>query len=688
MLVSFDLDGVIMRNPFRDGVFPEVARELSPGFGGDVQAAMQAVVGEYRRRLRLQDIPGVAYDPVAPYHWDSVIAAVARARGIEPPGETVASKVERYARKGGFVSLMHPTAREALRMIRARGHELVTVTNGLWAYQRPVLEALGLAGVFGRVSAPDRTGTAKPDPRAFYAACGSLRAADAAHVGDDLLYDVGAAKRAGLRAIWVIPPRLARDTALRQAPPWERPAVLQRMEAWAQEIHRELERRARADLALVPHCLPDAAVLHVGEVPAVLERWQSHGHADGDGATRGWRPPVLPLQDMGEALVEWFARAHRDLPWRRSRDPYRVLVSEFMLQQTRVQTAVAYFERFVERFPDLQSLAEAGEEAVLEAWQGLGYYRRARFLHETARLIVQRYGGRIPDEPSELRKLPGIGPYMAAAVASIAYGRPEPAIDGNAGRVLSRLLLVREDFRRASVARELAAWARAAIPDGRAADFVQGLMELGSRICRSRPRCDRCPVQSWCATWAYGLADEIPPRRASARPEAVPVAVAWVRDPQGRLLLVRREPGGLLGGLWGPPAIENAEGTAWGEAAREAARTQAGVDVEVLGELGRVRWTFSHRTWMMRVFAARPTGPWPDGKGPATEAGGAGDGSLPAQRQQALEAAEPQAPYAPKARWADAREISSLPMASAFRRILRLPGAAGGCPGSSGGQSP
>ncbi len=666
-----------MRNPFRDGVFPEVARQLSRGFGGDELAVVQAVVEEHRRRLRLQDVPGGRYDPVAPYDWDSVLADVARARGIEPLAEKMASMVERYARRGGFVSLMHPTAREALRLLRARGHDLAAVTNGLWAYQRPVLEALGLGAAFERVSAPDLTGTAKPEPRAFYVVCDGRRAPDAVHVGDDLLYDVAAARRAGLRAIWVVPPRLAREEALRRAPPWERPAMLAEMEEWRQEVQRGLERRARADGALVPYCLPDAAVLHVGEVPAVVEHWDSPAGATSPGVGEGWQVPILPLQDLGRALVDWFERSRRPLPWRRSRDPYRVLVSEFMLQQTRVGTVTDYFERFMARFPDIHSLARASEEAVLQAWQGLGYYRRARLLREAARRIVEGYGGQIPDDPAELRRLPGIGPYMAAAVASIAYGRPEPAIDANAGRVLSRLLMMWEDFRRPRVARELAAWARSAIPPGRAGDFVQGLMELGSRICRRPPRCPQCPVQSWCATWAYGLADELPPRRVRPHPREVPVAVAWVRDPHGRLLLVRRQPDGLLGGLWGPPAVEIAEGSAWEEAVREAVRTQTGVEVEVLGEVGEFRWEFSHRSWRIRVFAARPAGLWQDGQGETPGTGGSRAARPSAQGQEHAEAAEERPAYPASARWADERELATLPMPSAFRRMLQLAGTAG-----------
>ncbi|MBE3599272.1 MAG: NUDIX domain-containing protein [Limnochordaceae bacterium] len=667
--ISFDLDGVLMRNPFRDGIFPQVTRALAPAFGGSEAMAMEALTEEYRRRLAASREAAASGPPAGSlaawaYDWTDIIAAVAGRHGVPGvPEEPVEATVERLARAGTAISFMHATVPAALAALRRDGYQLMVTTNGLWAYQRPVLEALGILDAFQRFCAPDLTGWAKPDARAFTWVEGGQSRRPSVHVGDDLLYDVAAARAAGIRAVWVIPPRLSRLELLARRPPWERPEVLDGMPEWHAEVAAIADRRPAADRWLVPYALPDAAVLHVGEVPEVLARWESEGTSEEKTGQRAgaagrraarWKENTLPIPELGEALVRWFEGAKRALPWRDRPDPYRVMVSEFMLQQTQVQTVVPYFERFVQRFPTLQALAEAPLESVLEVWQGLGYYRRARYLHQAARTIVQQYGGRVPDDPLVLETLPGIGPYMARAIASIAYGRPEPAIDTNASRVLSRVLMVWDPPGPGSM-RRLGAWAKGMVPEGRAADFTQGLMELGSRICRPAPECGPCPIRRFCAAWAYRLQEELPAKRRGPAPSpVVRVAAVAAFDSAGRLLLVERPPDGLLGGLWALPAVELQPGEEWEAGARRAMQ-QAGLEGALGTAVAEGRHVFSHRIWEMRAFRVQARG-----RGLSPRNGGA------------ARAADERPNYAPVAtRWVGPGELERVPMGQAFRRLVR-----------------
>lgn len=649
--VTFDLDGVLIRNPFRDGIFPRVCAALAPGFAGSEERAMEAIRLEHRERL-FRSLEG-AEPSVSAYDWDAIFAAVARSCGLEGiPDRPVAEWVRHYAAAGPYIGLVHPSVPPALEALRAAGLRLAVVTNGLWRYQEPVLEALGILGSFDLVAAPDLCGAAKPDPAAFRCVLGEQAEGDI-HVGDDLFFDVAGARLAGMRTVWVIPPRLGRDRALASLAPWERPAALERSPAWEAEIQLTL-RHYRADDALQKAALPDAAVLHVGEIPALLERWA--GARD----RRRWTPVALPLRRPGDAIVAWFTKQHRDLPWRRDRDPYRVMVSEFMLQQTQVVTAIPYFERFMARFPTVHALAEARLEDALEVWQGLGYYRRARYLHEAARIIVREHGGTIPDEPQALRRLPGVGPYMAGAIASIAFGRSEPAIDTNATRVLSRLVLA-WDPPGPRLARHLANWARGMMPPGQAAELTQGLMELGARVCRPEPLCTQCPIQRDCAAWAFRLHGEIPAQVArKARAPRVRVAVAVVRDPHGHILLVRRPLQGLLGGLWALPSTAVQDGESWEAAAERALREQSGLRGVAGPCVATADHAFSHQVWEMRAFVVTPLPVW--GKQPGREAG---DGTASAAEGQGPAGSLPGV-------WAEAHEVARWPMGRAFRKLTEL----------------
>ncbi len=253
-------------------------------------------------------------------------------------------------------------------------------------------------------------------------------------------------------------------------------------------------------------------------------------------------------------LLEWYDRRRRDLPWRGLRDPYRIWISEVMLQQTRVQTVIPYYERFLQRFPDVESLAAAAVEEVLALWSGLGYYRRARQLHRAAVEIVA--AGGFPSNAEGLRRLPGIGPYTAAAIASIAFGEVIPVLDGNVERLLCRWLACAEDPKRAATRRRLTAAAASLLDAARPGDSNQALMELGATVCRvSSPRCEECPLEGGCRARVEGDPERYPYRRRRRKTEHQQLTVAVARR-RGAVLLFRRpEDSDLLPGMWELPNV-------------------------------------------------------------------------------------------------------------------------------------
>jgi A/G-specific adenine glycosylase len=245
-------------------------------------------------------------------------------------------------------------------------------------------------------------------------------------------------------------------------------------------------------------------------------------------------------RQVRRALLAWFDRHKRDLPWRRDRDPYRIWVSEIMLQQTQVATVVPYFERFLAAFPTIAALAAADEQEVLRLWEGLGYYRRARDLHRAARCLVAGHGGRFPDDPEAVAALPGIGRYTQGAILSQAFDRRLPILEANSQRVLCRLLGEAGDPRQGPVRRRLWAAAEELLPRRRVGDFNQALMELGALVCMpAAPRCAECPLAGVCAARRQGKQEEIPRRAAAPEPVAVQEAAVVVRR-GGRVLLAQR----------------------------------------------------------------------------------------------------------------------------------------------------
>jgi A/G-specific adenine glycosylase len=296
------------------------------------------------------------------------------------------------------------------------------------------------------------------------------------------------------------------------------------------------------------------------------------------------RPSSEDVASIRRALLDHYDRTRRDLPWRADTDPYRIWVSEVMLQQTRVETVTGYYRRWLGRFPDVGSLADATPDEVLLEWQGLGYYRRARNLHAGAKVVQERHGGTVPGSFEELRALPGVGEYTAGAVASIAFGEPVPAVDGNVRRVLARLHDRPEP--KPSWLRDVAGLL---VDPARPGDWNQALMELGATVCTPRdPECDSCPLGQWCRARMAGTQKKRPaPTGRKAVPRKV-FATAVVMDPSGRALVVRRPDRGLLGGLWSfPDASVKPDGDVVA-AAREAA---AASGARVQGRPMRVRLT-------------------------------------------------------------------------------------------------
>ncbi len=302
-------------------------------------------------------------------------------------------------------------------------------------------------------------------------------------------------------------------------------------------------------------------------------------------------------RSIQQALLDHYDRECRTLPWRGESDPYRVLVSEVMLQQTRVQTVLAYYDSWLQRFPDIDTLADADIDDVLKAWEGLGYYRRARNLHRTARLIRERSAGEVPGTYTELRALPGIGEYTAGAVASIAFGESVPAVDGNVRRVLSRLY--DEPEPRTTWLREKASGLMDAERPG---DWNQALMELGATLCSPRsPRCADCPVAEWCAAHDASTQEERPVTPVRTKPKKRWIVLA-VLQANGRVMLERRPAEGLLAGMWSFPAV--AEGDAGPNTRADAERSRASVLASVVARglvatgcpeaLPRVEHRFTH----------------------------------------------------------------------------------------------
>ncbi|MGM7703321.1 A/G-specific adenine glycosylase [Pseudalkalibacillus sp. Hm43] len=313
----------------------------------------------------------------------------------------------------------------------------------------------------------------------------------------------------------------------------------------------------------------------------------------------------IDIEAFQSDLISWFEREQREMPWRKERDPYKIWVSEIMLQQTKVDTVIPYFERFMTQFPTVDALADAEEEKVLKAWEGLGYYSRARNLHSAVKEVRDKYEGIVPNRPKEILSLKGVGPYTAGAIASIAFGLPEPAVDGNVMRVLSRILLIEDDIAKPQTRKIFEEAVRILISEKNPSFFNQGLMELGATICTpKKPSCMLCPVQEHCEAFEEGLQTELPVKKKKLKKKTVPIAVALLRDEHNETIIEKRPETGLLANLWQFPNVEidSSDGSV-----RDQLKTylekRYPIQVEINEHLLDFQHVFTHLTWKIAVYS-------------------------------------------------------------------------------------
>jgi A/G-specific adenine glycosylase len=311
------------------------------------------------------------------------------------------------------------------------------------------------------------------------------------------------------------------------------------------------------------------------------------------------------IRRLRRRLLAWYAENRRRLPWREARDPYRIWLSEVMLQQTQVQTVLPYYRRFLKQLPTLRRLAAADLDTVLKLWEGLGYYARARNLHRAAGLLAAGGKGRVPDRWEEFRALPGVGDYIAAAVLSIAFGRPHAVVDGNVMRVLARLLAMAVPVNASGSRRMFQAQADRLLDSRRPGDFNQALMELGALVCTpASPGCAACPLIASCTAHRNGAVGRYPRRLASRAVPEARIAVGVVYK-NGRLLITRRPARGLLGGLWEFPGGKLQRGERPEAACVREIKEEVNLDVVVVEPLAQVRHAYSHLRVQLHVFACR-----------------------------------------------------------------------------------
>ena len=321
------------------------------------------------------------------------------------------------------------------------------------------------------------------------------------------------------------------------------------------------------------------------------------------------------MAQLAQPLLAWYPGHARDLPWRRNQEPYRVWLSEIMLQQTRVQAVLEYYARFMAELPDVYALAAVGEERLFKLWEGLGYYSRARNLHRAAQILVNDCGGEFPRTREELLRLPGVGDYTASAIASIAFGEPEPAVDGNLLRVAARVGGIAEDIMDARVRKRFRAMLTESIDCERPGEWNQAMMDLGATVClpNGAPLCEKCPARAFCAAYQNGMTDVLPVR-AAKKPRRVEERTVFLLVRDGRLALRKRPAKGLLAGLWELPNVPgNLD-----EAGAAITLAQWGLTARTLTPVGAAKHIFSHVEWDMHGYLAAAEGEnneflWADG---------------------------------------------------------------------------
>lgn len=339
-------------------------------------------------------------------------------------------------------------------------------------------------------------------------------------------------------------------------------------------------------------------------------------------------------------LLAWYQQVRRDLPWRKNKDPYRIWVSEVMLQQTRVDTVIPYYERFLEKFPTLEHLAAASDEEVVKVWEGLGYYSRARNLHSAVKEVAASYGGKVPDDYASISKLKGVGPYTAGAILSIAYGQPVPAVDGNVLRVITRVYALDHDITKAATRRLVEQLVSKSIPEENPGDFNQALMELGALICVPiSPDCLSCPINDYCSALKQGRVEELPIKSKAKPPVSVQVVMGWIRR-NGKIAVLRRPKEGLLANMWALPTAIHPEGNRSPVETIYRYCTEKGLQVVPGPVIGRFVHLFSHRRWETTVVE--------------------------------VEGLEVSQQLPPRWRWVTDEELAALPLPRAYHKALQL----------------
>jgi A/G-specific adenine glycosylase len=344
---------------------------------------------------------------------------------------------------------------------------------------------------------------------------------------------------------------------------------------------------------------------------------------------------------VAKKLLAWYAKNRRSLPWRETRDPYAIWVSEVMLQQTRVDTVIPYYNRFLSLFPDVETLAKAPLQEVLKAWENLGYYGRVRNLHKAAKRVVTEMGGKLPETLEGWVDLPGIGTYTGSAILSIAYGLCLPAIDGNVRRVLCRLYAVDTPPDDPSTAERVREIAEGIIPSEDSSSFNQAIMDLGATICTPRkPACGVCPVRGCCLALGKSIQETLPLRKKRSPLPHKDMTAALIRDGRGRYLVARRSEEGLLGGLWKFPGGEKQGAESLSKTVVRTVREEVGVSPVVEAKVGVIEHVFTHFRMSLHVFRCRKEKGIPHPLGCAAW------------------------------QWAGPKTLSALPLSNADRRIL------------------
>ena len=306
------------------------------------------------------------------------------------------------------------------------------------------------------------------------------------------------------------------------------------------------------------------------------------------------------LNPIVEPLIQWFEQHKRELPWRQDKSPYHVWISEIMLQQTRIEAVIRYYERFMSALPDIKSLSEVDDDALMKLWEGLGYYSRARNLKKAALTIMNDHAGRFPEEYDAIIRLPGIGEYTAGAIASICFDKPVTAVDGNVLRVVTRLKADHADVLLPETKKRIASELKAILPPQSGA-FNEALMELGETVClpNGAPDCARCPIREFCAAYRDGLTDQLPVRIKKLKRSVCEKSVFVIRDPSGRLAIEKRPDTGLLSGLYQLPNIDGY----YSDKELCGALVEWGLSVSSLAYDKDAKHVFTHIDWMMKAYA-------------------------------------------------------------------------------------